>query len=148
MKARKEAREMILPGLPRERLLLLKFTVEESVTLLDWEHPGEFEYLGQMYDIVESEIYNDTIYYWCFADHRETRVNKAIEQAIAKAAGQDPARKNQAEQLTDFFKTFFFQDVDNWKTAGFNFVNLQYSASNLPYSSPVFTPPSPPPKVI
>lgn len=146
IKARNEARELIISGLDRENLLLLKFTAEESVSLLAWEHPGEFEYNGQMYDIVDTEICGDTIYYRCFADHRETRINKAIEKVVAKAAGQDPVRKNQTDRLTDFFKTLFLQDVNTWKAADINTLNLQFSTFNLQYSSPSFSPPSPPPK--
>jgi hypothetical protein len=146
IKARKEARELIISGLDQNNLVLIKFTDEESLSLLVWEHPGEFEYQGQMYDIVSTGTCGDTTYYRCFADHKESRINKAIEQTVAKAVGQDPARKNQTDRLTDFFKSLFHQEMQTLQTANINVLNLQFSTFNLQYSSPSFSPPSPPPK--
>lgn len=146
MKARKEAREMIISNLSQNDLTLLKFTPEESLTLLSWEHPGEFKYMGQMYDIVKTETIGDSIYYWCYADHKETRVNKAIEQAVAKASGPDPVRQNQTERLTDFLKTVYFQGSNSWNLPIPNILDPTSSILDLFYSSPSFSPPSPPPK--
>ncbi|MBN2251649.1 MAG: hypothetical protein JW724_06220, partial [Candidatus Altiarchaeota archaeon] len=37
-----------------KNFVLLEFTPDETRTLLRWEHPREFEYNLQMYDIVET----------------------------------------------------------------------------------------------
>ncbi len=55
--------EEIQAGMDEEALVLLKFTDTEAQLLLHWEHDREFEYLGQMYDIVETEQIGDTVYY-------------------------------------------------------------------------------------
>ena len=147
-KTRKEVKEIILSGIGRENLMMFKFSSVESASLLIWEHPREFEYCGQMYDIVEAKTCGDTTFYWCFADHRETRINKAIEQAVAKATGQDPVRKNQTERLTDFFKTLFQEVQFNWQAGNPPSAIVHYASCILNYSSLTSSPPSPPPKVV
>lgn len=52
---RKEVERQKERGFAEEDLVLLRFSYSETKHLLRWEHAAEFEYLGQMYDIVRSE---------------------------------------------------------------------------------------------
>lgn len=74
---RKEVKTKIINKIDRKELVMFIFTKEETETKLRWEHSKEFEYLGQMYDIVESNTNGDTITYWCWHDHKETKLNKS-----------------------------------------------------------------------
>jgi hypothetical protein len=137
---------MIRAGLPGKDIVLLKFTREESATRLTWKHSREFEYNGQMYDIVDQSLSGDSIFYTCYKDQKETRLNDKKERLIAKALGQDPVQKNQAERIKNLFNTVFSRDVFAWQPylpqpSIFNFSFLIFNFS-------LFTqaPPSPPPK--
>ena len=61
---RHEIKQRILPGTDRNELMMLRFTKEESEKKLKWEEPGEFEYDGEMYDVVFSESDGITVSYW------------------------------------------------------------------------------------
>jgi hypothetical protein len=52
---------------------------------LRWEDPGEFEYDGQMYDVVETWTVGGTVYYRCFWDREETRLNNQLRELAARA---------------------------------------------------------------
>ena len=144
---RKEVKKQILAGLDRDETVLLKFSLMDSQTLLDWKDAGEFCYNGQMYDVIGSELTGDSIAYRCYPDHREPRLKKEIGRAMAKAGGHDPIRKSQNERFTDFLKIVYLQGSDIWKTADLKAFNLQLSILIFQYSSPAFSPPSPPPKL-
>ena len=102
---RKEVQNTILPHAQKEDLILLKFTQTESERDLRWEHAREFEYNEQMYDIVETHVQGDSIFYLCWADHKETAVNTQMKNLIRDAAGQDQPNQENQKRLTDFFKT-------------------------------------------
>ncbi|MDZ7846951.1 MAG: hypothetical protein U5L96_09340 [Owenweeksia sp.] len=106
---RREVKWKMIAGLDKEELVLLKFTEEESQTELRWEHSKEFEYKGQMYDIVEKSIQGDTIYYWCWWDHEETKLNKQLDGLLANVLGNNPQRQEKKSQLADFFKKLFHE---------------------------------------
>lgn len=69
---------MIISKIDLKDLVLLKFTFNETQSLLKWEHSKEFEFNGIMYDIIRSESKNDSIFYWCWEDREETELNKTV----------------------------------------------------------------------
>ncbi len=105
---RKELKHRIIAGIDRDELVLLKFSIEESRTKLRWEHEKEFEFAGQMYDIVEKEISGDTIHYWCWWDHEETKLNRQLDDLVAKVLGNNPQRKDRQDKTVDFLKKLYF----------------------------------------
>lgn len=80
----------ILAGIEGSDLVVLQFSRSESQTLLRWEHPREFEYDGQMYDIVETWTVGDTIYYRCWWDREETALNSRMRLLALRALGDAP----------------------------------------------------------
>lgn len=77
---KKTISEYIDNGIEKEKLVLLKFTYADSETKLRWEHSKEFEYNNQMYDVVEIEYKNDSVYYLCWHDKEETAINNQIRK--------------------------------------------------------------------
>ena len=69
---RREVKRKIIAGIDKNELILLRLSEIESQTKLNWKHSKEFEFNQQMYDIVETEVKGDTIYYWCMRDTKET----------------------------------------------------------------------------
>jgi hypothetical protein len=106
----------MIEGISRDELLLLKFTREESAALLSWEHSGEFEYHGQMYDVVETGEKGDTLYFWCWWDHDETRLNREFAGLVSRAFREDPQKKEKQEQLNSYFKSLYCSNLFNWNS--------------------------------
>lgn len=94
-------------GFVEEDLVRLRFSKAETQTLLRWEHAAEFEYLGQMYDIIHSEASGDSLYYWCFRDEAETRLNQQIAELHKAIFNTGPQQQEQQERLQQFYKSLY-----------------------------------------
>jgi len=143
---KKEIKRNIIAGINKSELALLKFSREEINIKLRWEHPKEFEYNNEMYDIVESEIRNDSVYYWCWRDYEETQLNKKLDILVKHASGMNKKNTEQANQIMNFFSSFYnnnFADNYNLKPpvskAVFPIWLLNYSSRNT-------IPDTPPPR--
>ncbi len=106
---KREVKCKMIAGIDKKELVLLKFSESESQTSLNWKHSKEFEYKGEMYDVVEKKIHGDSIFYWCWWDHEETKLNKKLKSLVADSLGQNPQRKDKQEKLADFFKKLFYE---------------------------------------
>jgi hypothetical protein len=146
-KIRKEIAGKIHSGPDKKDLVLLKFAEEEAETKLNWKHADEFEFKGQMYDIVEKDQEGDTTWYYCFKDDTETRLNREKDSLLASAIGRDPRQKSQTDRLTDFLKTVYQQDVFSWTPHAASTTVFHFSFLIFNYSSLSFPPLSPPPKM-
>lgn len=143
---RKEVKQQIITGIDKEELVLLKFTEEESQTKLKWEHSKEFEYNQEMYDIVEKEIKGDTIYYWCWWDNEETKLNKKLDNLLAYALGKDPKQNENQERLANFYKSLYCEQSSVWHL--YSIQTTQTIATyEFNYLSISHTPPVPPPEI-
>jgi hypothetical protein len=137
--------EKIEEGLEPKELVTLKFSEEELSELL-WEHEREFEYNGQMYDVVEKRIQGDTIVYICWWDHEETRLKEEMKKLLA-GKGQDvPFRNDQQQRIDTFGKNLFFHtDFFYDKKKEDKCLKGVFPSFKLHYSSPYQTPLTPPP---
>ena len=143
---RKELTVLINAGIKEKDLIVLKFTKEESETKLNWKHSREFEYNGRMYDIIEESRDGDIFVFTCYEDHKETRLNSETQTLIAKALGQDPFSKKQAERIKNLFNTFFCPDAFTWLAFQPQPSIIHYSLLTIHYLNLSPTPLSPPPK--
>ena len=129
-----------------EDQVLFKFTDEEAADL-SWEHSKEFEYKGEMYDIIRQERKNDTTWYWCYWDKKETKVRKDMRNVLARALTLPQQQKNQ-ERIGDFFKTLFLHQGLQFRTqdAGASSItHAQRDAPSVLTNAP--NPPNPPPEL-
>jgi len=108
---RHEVKEKLLDDLPKENLVLLKFTQEQANRELHWEHEREFEYQDQMYDVVKREVRNDTLYYWCWPDEKETALNQQLAQLTQHILMRIPQRQEKQLQLEYFYKSLYLHDA-------------------------------------
>ncbi|GAB4365015.1 MAG: hypothetical protein Kow0042_03950 [Calditrichia bacterium] len=143
---KKEVKRGIIAGIPREDLVLLKFTRSEILSGLRWEHSREFEYNRQMYDVVDSAVKGDTIYYWCWWDHEETELNRKLKKLADQMANNDPKNRENENRLLKFFSSLFYTPTVSWQAIpqpGFELV----AWNGAPRHSLNFPPPIPPPKI-
>ena len=134
-------------GLKPSELVLMKFTQSESQTKLRWEHAKEFEFDGQMYDIIETEIKGDSIFYRCWWDHAETMLNKQLKNLVADALEKDPKNNESQKRLLHFYKSLYLANIPVNQVLAFVFPQKQKICLYTFFlPSCCFPPPTPPPE--
>lgn len=81
-KWKKAVKEQIAQGIDNDYLRVFTFTKQYSETRLEWEHSKEFEYKGEMYDVMRQESCGDSITYYCFWDTHETAIKNKYRTAL------------------------------------------------------------------
>lgn len=114
---RKEVKKKMMAGIPKADLVLLVFTKKEINTKLSWEHAKEFEFEGNMYDIVYEEVIGDKKHYWCWLDTEETKLNKELDYLACNLFNQNPDNNQKQKILFSFYKTLYFSKSQKLKLA-------------------------------
>lgn len=132
-----------------DALVLLKFSKKEIPTKLRWEHSKEFEYDGQMYDIVDVKVKGDSIFYRCWWDHEETALNKKLKKLVALAFDKHKSNRDSQTHLYVYLRSFFITKHFEWQSMLLPHCEYDYNCSltNIIFNSLRFSPPTPPPKV-
>lgn len=138
---------MIIAGLAKDELVFFKFSLEDAKVKLSWEHSKEFEYMDNMYDVVETEIQNDSVSYWCWLDSKESELNLKLEHLVSNALGQNPQTRENHSRYFNFLKSMYPQMVFDWKSGTLNITEEILSPYSLDYTSLTISPLSPPPKI-
>ncbi len=143
---KREVRERLAEEVPWEGVTLLKFSRAETRTLLRWEHDREFEYRGQMYDIISVTERGDSIWYKCFHDRAETELNRKQAELLAHTHTPQDLDTSIYTQLFSFLRSLYL-----------NHPPVLVSLSLLPCAAPAqqdgylerlqAAPPVPPPEV-
>lgn len=141
---RREIKKQIVAGVEKEDLIFFRFSLKESNQLF-WEHPNEFEYKGNMYDIVVRDTIGDSVDYWCWWDNEETRLNKLLCELVKENMNNDPTTKTRHVQIIHFLDSLF-----SFQVQVLNIVPiikcLKYIKTGLYLSSTDIVPPVPPPR--
>jgi hypothetical protein len=102
---RKEVKQQLICGMDKSQLVPIVLSDATQADDLHWKRMDEFRYLGQMYDVVETDINADGhIVYWCLHDKKETALHQQLNLLVAKALGQQPDHQQQQNHILDFFK--------------------------------------------
>ena len=89
----------MIAGLPEEELVLLAFSMQDAARQLRWEHGREFEYQGQMCDVVHTVQKGDTIYYRCWPDLAETNLNRRLALLVEQALHHHPQTQDTCKNI-------------------------------------------------
>lgn len=143
---RKEVKWKMIAGIDKNELVLLKFSTKESHDKLKWKHSKEFEYNGEMYDIVERKATKDSIQYCCWWDHEETKLSKQLSKLLVSAFQSDAPSKDKKEQIVNFYKSIYFQDVFSWEPFHVWVPTIKNTTPKIYYKSISFTISLPPPE--
>lgn len=137
--------EKIEEGLEPKELVTLQFS-EAELKQLKWEHEREFEYKGQMYDVVERKMKGDTTLFVCWWDHEETRLKEEMRKLLARQDHEVPLKNNQTERIDTFQKNLYvIQAVFFGKNKLNDHCGKVFPVNGKKYSSPFQIPPTPPP---
>ncbi len=145
----KLVKRQMIKGIDKENLVLLTFHYTEVETRLRWEHSGEFEFEGEMYDVVERSSRNDSVSFWCWCDKAETSLNKKHAILLRQVLGNDPQKPVKQSQLLDYLKTLYHPGLNSGNLFSYapEFHNLSFYYISL-ISAGNTQPPGPPPKII
>jgi hypothetical protein len=145
---REEVKHGLLEALEKDQLTFFDFSVEEVETLLDWEHEGEFELNGQMYDVVERITQDGHVHLWCWPDQKETELNKQLDSLLAGTGKQDQTSRDRQQRIIQVLKHVYLTETMSMEP-GF----LWLTSSPKPpvtdhWMSFEIVPPTPPPKIV
>lgn len=109
---KKEVKQNIIAGINKLELQILQFHHQEVDQKVEWEHSKEFEFEGKMYDVVEKEIINDSIRFFCWLDEEETELNRRLKSLLTDVYQNDVPLKLKNDLVLNFYKSLFFQNAD------------------------------------
>ena len=119
---RKEVKWKMIAGIDKSELVYFQFSQKESKKKLKWKHSKEFEFNGEMYDVVKKITSSNSIQYWCWWDHEETKLSKQLSKLLVGAFQSDVPSKDKKQQIVSFYKSLFCTEVFSWNPI-FNSVN-------------------------
>jgi hypothetical protein len=133
-------------GIPINEMVKLTFSTSEIDKVLRWEHDKEFEYQGQMYDIIEVLEKGDSIQYLCWWDKAETASKENMQKLISEEINKSKPSKHKPLNFSDYYKSvyvyFHFYDQNEivvpFERTSFSFAKHEGTLSTQP--------PFPPPK--
>ncbi|NLJ08570.1 MAG: hypothetical protein GX437_12990 [Sphingobacteriales bacterium] len=144
---KREIKWRMIAGIDKKELVLLKFTKEEKKTLLRWEHSKEFEYKGEMYDVVDSKTIGDTTYYWLWWDNEETRLNKELKKLVFFTLGNNQKNQENKNHLYKFYKSLYVTEGKNKEIILTKEEKVLFYFCQRIYQSISLSPPDPPPRL-
>lgn len=134
-----------MEGVDPHELVHFTFHLKDTATLLRWEHHKEFEYLEQMYDIVERTYFEDSVTYLCWWDHAETSLNKELSATVFNLLKQNPGKSKAQDKFVSFYKSLFCTEEPSFAQVQFsNITESQFRYVSL-FSRTSLQPPFPPP---
>lgn len=112
---KKEVKAKLIRCLDKSELTHFTFSKTQVQTELRWEHHKEFEYKGEMYDVVETEVKGDSIHYVCWHDKAETKLNKRLKTLIAQATSGTPEHQKREMIYYQLLKSLVMQSsIELW----------------------------------
>jgi hypothetical protein len=91
----------------QERIQTLVFSKSEISQVLKWEHDREFEYQGQMYDVLEIHDKGEQVEYLVWHDEEESE----LKEKEREYEDFDPKDQERPQSKSSFHLTFFFQEI-------------------------------------
>jgi hypothetical protein len=89
---RQEVKAQIKQGLNKKDLHRVEVTLKDQGEII-WERRGEeFEYRGNMYDVVHADTVGQTIIYYCIDDRAENELSDKLERMMEQEHGKYPSR--------------------------------------------------------
>lgn len=102
---KRTVKALVLKGIPEEKLVHLTLSLEEADYRIDWKEYNEFEYQGEMFDVVRMVEKGDSIHYYCWHDKDETQLKSQWRKLIRDCIDVDPIRKQNKKRKADFENT-------------------------------------------
>lgn len=123
-------------------LLKIPITIEKNnYAVFQRMQEWEFRYFGYMFDVVSKEIHNDTTWYYCIYDKKETQLLKDLERILKQKNSETKLIKNRIFNLFSVIFCFNKQNFD-YKDLVINYELIAYEFSIITWISiPLTHPP-------
>lgn len=144
---KEELKEYLVERKNKENIVLLVFTEEQYQSRLQWEYDYEFEYQGQMYDVVES-IHKDGIYkIRCYKDDKEKKLKEKMTHFLAFGFDDDVQKNESQKKLSNYFNCLYYE-TNKLELTYFIFNTQTIFSNRFKLLKTYLTPFYPPPKSI
>ncbi|MFZ4619327.1 MAG: hypothetical protein ACOYNS_02120 [Bacteroidota bacterium] len=110
-KNRHDVKMNIIKGLPDDAFTIITRPLNDPSSPLEFEDDEEFKLYGEMYDIVRTEVRNDSITYVAFHDEKETSLNISLATAVDERTSMDPAAMQSTLKLLAFGQLQYLDPV-------------------------------------
>lgn len=144
---KKTVKRKLKNSLNKDQLVRLAFIPKQADAELYWEHSKEFEYRGEMYDVVEQETIGDSTIYWCWWDNEETELNRQLAELVEDALDTNPDHSKQKKKLFNFLKALYHSQEQNTTLYSFLEATLHSNIYFVNYHNIRNNPPTPPPQI-
>ena len=67
-----------------------------------------------MYDIIKTENRNDSVYFYCFHDLKESDLFKNLDFAVYNYLQRNPSKNKEMFSLLTSFNQFYFTEFNNY----------------------------------
>jgi hypothetical protein len=109
VRVRKEMKTLIKNGVPEnKRLLFYDDELTADAVNLKWIHDWEFQYKGEMYDILKKEVRNGRLVYTCIHDVKESGLFAKLDEMVDKQMQSNAPAKEQRKLFQNFFTSLYF----------------------------------------
>jgi hypothetical protein len=137
---KEEIEQRIIKHLPEKDLTLIKISSANSEKIHWTEESSEFRYDGEMYDVVKTRSANDTTYYYCYNDEKESKLMTCVDKLVKEqTTGNSKSRTVQKKQvITYFFQQVLHTQFINEKSISY----LDFSSCYKPVIKEVLSPPA------
>lgn len=144
---KKAVKNKLKHSISKDQLVRLAFTKQAEQELY-WEHSKEFEYRGEMYDVVTTEHHGDSTVYLCWWDNEETELNQELAELVEDVLDTNTERSKQKKKLLNFLKTLYHSPINGFAVTQVVVVDLHHTNIYfVNYYNIQNAPPSPPPKL-
>lgn len=145
---RHKVRNNIKSTVKKSDLELITIHKDDIRKELQWKHAEEFEWNGEMYDIIYEDEKDDSLLYWCWADKEESALNRQMESWISHLLFNTPNSKEKHKTIQVNYNHLFISYANG---RGNNLVLFKQHSPSYKVSHWLMHsqgPPSPPPKSI
>ena len=106
----KTVKRQLMEGIPKDELVQFTFALSDTATVLDWKHGKEFEFQGEMYDIVTRYYSDDSVKYDLWWDHEETELNRKLANLTNSLINQNPDESSKNGFISFVLKSMYNDD--------------------------------------
>lgn len=100
---KEEVKEKIINNVPENELTLIKISSGDNEKITWMEDGREFKYEDKMFDVVKIKNENDTTYYYCFNDVRESKLLANLDKLVKEQTDNSKSRTNHNKQQINYF---------------------------------------------
>lgn len=109
---RSETVDQIKKGIPQDQQVILGFGIKayrDISSRIDWKEQNEFRLDGKMYDILKTEVSEDSVYLYCLIDREESDLYAILNELIE----EESENSDKENRFNNYFSHFYSYSKNN-----------------------------------